>query len=195
MGCGPAFAQQWYFGIGAGRGSLSGADYLETTSTFPSGPGGVLTTSSFDPLQYNGHDTALTARYGWRFHPNMALELGYYDFGKYPFTLDTVIPTDPASTVRIQGSTRVRSVGLSLVGIVPLDRFDLYGRIGYARTQVESSGDAAITSVRRNLREKEAFGAVGARWNATPSVGLFAEYQKHDKVDLDGYFAGVDFRF
>jgi hypothetical protein len=32
-------------------------------------------------------------------------------------------------------------------------------------------------------------------FKAQPGVGLFAEYQKHDKVEIAGCFAGLDFRF
>jgi len=183
--------QQWYFGIGAGRGSLGGGTTLETTSVFETPGGGTLTSFAFSPAQFGGHDTSLTARYGWRFHRNMALELGYYDFGKYPFEITVA---DPGIRT-ITGSAKARSIGLSFVGILPLDPVDLYGRIGYARTEVESSADSPPTSARGTIRENEVVGALGARWNITPVVGLFAEYQKHDKVELDGYFVGLDFRF
>jgi hypothetical protein len=88
-----------------------------------------------------------------------------------------------------------RTKGLSLVGILPLDRFDLYGRIGYARSELEYSADSGNVSARRNVRHNEAIGAVGARWNATPGIGVFAEYNRHDKLEVDGFFVGVDFRF
>jgi hypothetical protein len=186
IGCTSAYAQQWYFGIGAGRASLGGGTTLETTSTI-----GPATFYSFSPTQFGGHDTALTARYGWRFHRNMALELGYYDFGKYPFE----IPVADPGVRTIRGSAKARSYGLSFVGILPIDRADLYARIGYARTQVDSSADSGNTSSRGRIRENEAYGAVGARWNFNSTVGVFAEYQKHDKLDINGYFAGLDYRF
>jgi OOP family OmpA-OmpF porin len=192
IGCTPVFAQEWYFGIGAGRASLGGHTTLETSSVLPAGSAGSATSFSFSPTQFEGHDTALTARYGLRFHRNMALELGYYDLGKYSFDIP-VVDTGGARTVT--GSATARSYGLSFVGILPLERFDLYGRIGYARTEVKSSADSGATSSRGRIRENEAFGALGARWNINPTVGLFAEYQKHDKLDVNGYFAGLDFRF
>jgi hypothetical protein len=192
IGCTSVFAQEWYFGIGAGRASLGGRTTLETTTQLPAGTAGSATSYSFSPTQFGGHDTALTARYGWRFHRNLALELGYYDLGKYSFD----IPVADTGGVRtVTGSATARSYGLSLVGILPLERFDLYGRIGYARTEVKSSADSGATSSRGRIRENEAFGALGARWNITPTIGLFAEYQKHDKLDLNGSFAGLDYRF
>jgi OOP family OmpA-OmpF porin len=192
IGCTSVYADEWYFGIGAGRASLGGRTTLETTTVLPAGSTGGATSFSFSPTQFDGHDTSLTARYGWRFHRNMALELGYYDLGKYPFD---ILAADSGGVRIITGSARARSYGLSFVGILPLDRVDLYGRIGYARTEVKSSADSGETSSRGRIRENEAFGAVGARWNVTSAVGVFAEYQKHDKLDVDGYFAGVDFRF
>jgi hypothetical protein len=193
IGCTSVCAQQWYFGIGAGRASLGGSTAFETTTTIAS-DFGTVTGFGFSPAQFGGHGTALTARYGWRFHRNMALELGYYDFGEYPVDMQ-VGNTHIGPVGTIGGSAKARSYGLSLVGILPLDRVDLYGRIGYARTEVESSLDSGNLSARGRVRENEAFGSLGARWNITPAVGLFAEYQKHDKLEIDGYFAGVDFRF
>jgi OmpA-OmpF porin, OOP family len=194
IGCTSAYAQQWYFGIGAGRASLGGGTTLETTSTMATTVAtgtATLTSYSFSPTQFGGHDTALTARYGWRFHRNMALELGYYDLGKYSFD----IPVADPGVRTIRGSATARSYGLSFVGILPIDRADLYARVGYARTEVKSSADSGNTTSRGRIRENEAYGAVGARWNFNSTVGVFAEYQKHDKLDINGYFAGLDYRF
>jgi hypothetical protein len=175
----PAWAEGWYVGVGAGRGSLKDTQDLDFSSS---------TMAGIASTQFDAKDTILTARLGLRFHRNMAVELGYYHLGEYPFEIFA-----PQGT--IPGSAKARSYGLSFVGILPLDPVDLYGRIGYARSEVKSSASRADASAHATMRDNEAFGAIGARWNATPHIGVFAEYQAHDKLEAKGYFLGVDYSF
>jgi len=44
-------------------------------------------------------------------------------------------------------------------------------------------------------RFNEAYYGAGARWNVTQQLGVFAEYQRHDKLDLDAWFVGMQWRF
>jgi OmpA-OmpF porin, OOP family len=177
-----ALAQQpmqhpWYIGAGVGRGHAD------------------ISNGDFDGANTNndGNDTAYTVRAGWKFSPYVAAELGYFDFGKYGFHTN--------GTNAINVSSRVQSLGLSLVGTMPINAFDLYGRLGVARTETKStistsgiligSGDSASGKERQN----EAIYGVGARWNAARQWGVFAEWMKNDKIDLNTYLIGVDFKF
>src|SRR5947209_7362131 len=94
----PAFASPWYFGVGIGQGHFnkSGTDL-----------------TGINNAQVDGTETTYTLRAGWRFHPYMALELGYYDLGKYSFHGRPF-----GTTLDIDGQAKAKSVGLSLVGIV-----------------------------------------------------------------------------
>jgi hypothetical protein len=51
--------------------------------------------------------------------PYWALELGYYDLGSYKF--------HGSDAARIDGEAQAKSFGISAVGIIPLDQFELYG--------------------------------------------------------------------
>ncbi|HZZ94628.1 MAG TPA: porin family protein [Usitatibacter sp.] len=173
----PMYASPWYFGVGVGQGHFnkSGTDL-----------------TGFDNAQVSNSETTYTIRAGWRFHPYMALELGYYDLGKYSFHGRPF-----GTTLDIDGQAKAKSVGLSLVGIVPIRQFDLYGRIGYARSElkINASAPLAPTPVNGKDKQNEATYGVGGRWNFTPQWGLFAEWMKNDKIDVDSYLIGVDFRF
>jgi OOP family OmpA-OmpF porin len=170
----PVQAQSWYFGFGVGSGNLnkSGQDLT-----------GLPNASVED------NDTTYTARLGYRFNPFLAIEGGYYDLGHYNFS-STV-----GSTV-ISGSAKAKSFGLSAVGIVPLGRqFEAYGRLGIESSELKANANTTLLTASDSDRQTGATYGVGARWKFTPTVGLFAEWMKNDKIEVDSYFAGIDFRF
>ena len=174
----PVFGQGWYVGAGIGQGSVD----------FPNVPAGVAV---------DDDDTTYQVRFGYRFHRNLAVEMGYYRMGEYGLSAGS-------GTEAIAISAQAKSFGVSLVGTLPLDRFDLYGRLGYARSEVKGS----VTGLGRGFtdafgfggadartRENEWFGGVGGRFNVSREFGVFAEYQRHDKLEIDSFFVGVDLRF
>ena len=93
------------------------------------------------------------------------------------------------------GSVKASSWGVSLVAIAPLQQFDIYGRVGYART--ESKANFSIPgegSASTSERQNEAFYGVGGRYNWA-NFGVFVEWNKHDKVDINYVLLGVEARF
>jgi hypothetical protein len=127
-------------------------------------------------------------RFGYRFHPTFGVEIGYYLLGDYGLA------------ARIEGvdltvGAQARSAGLALVGTLPLERFDLYGRVGYARSEIEVNAAALGLTAGQRGRENEWFAGLGARFNVTRETGVFAEWQRHDKLEVDAFFVGVDQRF
>ena len=181
----PAMAQygrpmSWspfYIGVGAGQGNLN-RDAGDLTGL----NNGILDDTS----------TTYTVRGGWRFSPYGAIELSYYDLGKYTFS-----GTVPATTVRIDGEAKAKAFGISLVGILPIETFDLYGRIGYVNSELKANVHA--TTVLASLDEKDHQGGatygVGGRWEFVPHWALFAEWMKNDKIKVDSYLIGIDFKF
>jgi OOP family OmpA-OmpF porin len=182
---GTAFAQMpplntgpqlpWYVGVGIGGGKLhrSGSDL-----------------TGIDNAQVDDTDTTYTIRAGWRFSPFLAVELGYYDLGRYDFHG----PIE-GTNVQVNGSARAQSVGLSLVGILPINTVDLYGRIGYAHSELKFSGNTERISRNVNDRQDEATYGVGARWTFQPHWAVFGEWMKNDRIRVNSYLAGIDFRF
>lgn len=177
----PTFAQDfwngsWYAGLGVGRGNLNmtGQDL-----------------TGLDNAQVHDNDTSYTARFGYRMNPNFALELGYYDLGHYNFD-----GQGPLGNT-ISGSAKAKSYGLSLVAIAPIQQLDIYGRIGIAYSEIKVNASSPVVPRNENVSDKqtEATYGVGARWNFAQNWGLFAEWMKNDKIEVDNYLAGVDFRF
>jgi len=171
------WTQNWYFGAGIGRGHLS------TSGTDLSG---------LNNAQVSDTETTYTIRTGWRFNPYMAIELGYYDLGKYSFHGRAI-----GTTLDIDGQAKAKSYGISFVGILPIDAFDLYGRIGYARSElkVNASAPLAPTPVNQKDKQNEATYGVGARWTFVPHWALFGEWMKNDKIKVDSYLIGIDYKF
>jgi OmpA-OmpF porin, OOP family len=122
--------------------------------------------------------TAYTARIGYLMSRYLAVEGAYYDLGDYP---------DPT------GSTKASSLGVALVGILPIaDVFEAYGRIGYARSETKASF-SGLGSVKSH--ENEAYYGIGARYMFSPQLGVFAEWGKHDKLKVEHWMLGAEFRF
>ena len=46
-----------------------------------------------------------------------------------------------------------------------------------------------------NNRQDEATYGAGVRWNFHPQWGVFAEWIKNDRIRIDSYVAGIDYRF
>jgi len=72
--------------------------------------------TGLDNATLDDNDTTYTVRGGWRFSTFAAIELGYYDLGRYDFH-----GTRFESVGNVDGSMRAQSVGLSLVGIWPIN--------------------------------------------------------------------------
>jgi len=164
----------FYIGGGVGRGNLnvSGTDL-----------------TGLNDAHVDDSGTTYTVRAGMRFGPHLAIEAGYYDLGKYKF--------EGQGAVHVAGEAKAKSVGISLVAIAPLNQLDLYGRIGWAHSEVKINASGAIGNTPYNASDTqdEATYGVGLRWNVTRNWGVFAEWMKNDKIEIDSYLIGVDFRF
>jgi OOP family OmpA-OmpF porin len=169
----PAFAQNWYIGAGLGVGSLDRS-------------GQELT--GLNNAQIDDTDTTYTVRGGYRFNPYLAVELGYYDLGTYAFS-------GTIGSTQITGSAKAKSYGLSVVGILPIEQFDVYGRLGWEESEIKANANTPLLTASESDRQSGATYGIGGRWNMNKSVGFFVEWMKNDKIKVDSYLAGVDFRF
>jgi len=175
FGAAPALAQSWYFGAGAGRGNLDATG--EDLTGLPN-------------AQLKDTGTTYTARLGYRFSRYGAFELGYYDLGKYEFTGNS-------GNSLITGSAKAKSFGLSIVGVAPIGPYaEVYSRVGYEESEIKATANVGnIATGNASEKQKGATYGVGGRWLMGPNWGLFAEWMKNDKLKIDSYMGGVDFRF
>ena len=169
----PAFAQSWYAGFGAGVGNLgkSGQDL-----------------TGLNNATIDDSDKTYTVRLGYRFNPYLAVEGGYYDLGKYTFSTNT--------GAQVSGSAKAKSFGLSAVGILPVGpSFEAYARLGIEESEIKVNANTALLTASESDKQTGATYGVGGRFLFSRNFGLFAEWMKNDKIEVDSYLIGVDFRF
>lgn len=179
----PAMAQwvappraPWYFGAGVG-----GAHLNRTGNDLTGIPNASLDTN----------ETAYNVRLGYMLSPYWGFEAAYYDFGKFSFH------GSKAVIGSIDGEFKAKSAGVNLVGNLPIDQFDLYGKIGWTRSELKANASSGSFTTPVNVKDKEngALYGVGGRWSFMPNIGLYVEWAKADKLRVDSYLVGVDFRF
>jgi OOP family OmpA-OmpF porin len=167
----------WYAGAAIGQAKAS-----ETCDGI-SGPG----------VSCDDKDTSWKVLGGYQINRNLALELGYADFGK-------IKASGPAGKV----SAKSNAWDLVGLGIVPLgNRFSLYAKAGFYRGEVKAKADTALlTGTFKDKNTDVTFGA-GLKYDITPQVGVRAEWQRYSDVggddtgtdDIDVISAGLLFRF
>jgi OmpA-OmpF porin, OOP family len=184
----PAVAQDktgWYVGGNLGRTGASIDDDRIRRGLAGQGLGTV---------SIDDHDTNHGYKVfgGYQFHPNFAVEAGYFDLGHFGYTANT----SPAGS--LAGQVRFKGVNLDLVGLWPItERFTALARVGVtserARGSFSSTGAvslpfAASTSERAtNVK----FG-VGAMYDFTPSLGVRLEAERYRVNDSIGNRGHVD---
>lgn len=129
---------------------------------------------------------------GYQINKNFAVEAAYTDLGEAK-------ATGPGGFV----SAKSHALELVAVGIVPIDRFSLYGKLGVYHGTTD--GQARTVLVRGDASDTatELTYGVGAGFDVTRQVTLRAEYQKYNdfggdnvgKSDIDVFSLGVLFRF
>lgn len=144
---------------------------------------------------------------GYQFHPNFAVEGGYFDLGKFSYSFNATRAGPPATTGTFTGNTRVRGLNLDLVGIAPVtDRFSVFGRVGaaYAQTRADFASTGAVapqtfstSSNKTNLKV-----GLGLQYAITEALSLRAElerYRVNDPVrnrgNVDMASVGLVYRF
>ncbi len=179
LSAGSAFAQapmapSWYAGFGLGVGNLnkSGQDLTGLSNA-----------------KVDDSDTTYTVRLGYRLNRHFAIEGGYYDLGSYSFS-------GTSGSTAISGSAKAKSYGLSAVAIAPFgDAFEVYGRVGIEESEIKANANTALVTANASDKQTGATYGVGGRFAMAKNVGLFAEWMKNDKIQVDSYLVGVDFRF
>jgi OOP family OmpA-OmpF porin len=131
-------------------------------------------------------DSAWKVYAGGKFNPYWGLEAGFTDFGKVNAS---------------GGDTKAWAAGLSLVGNLPIDRFDLFAKLGglYGRTDVHADPSTLF-----DTGHKSGWGwtyGVGADWNLSRNWAVRLDYDRYKldfvggRQDLDMASAGVQYRF
>src|SRR5690349_2349845 len=177
--CGSAVAQEqtrgFYAGASLGQSKFKGACDAEAGITLSN---------------CNDSDTSWKIFGGYQFTPNLALEVGYNDFGRISSDATVVVG---GSTFRGNAKIEATAFELTGVGMLPLGhQFSLYGKLGvyYAETKASASvqqttppfGSGSFSQSDNNSNLTFGF---GARYDFTKNIAVRAEWQRFSKVGSD----------
>lgn len=190
------WSQNAYIGgnLGATKNHLSG----EPDFFLPLPPGAPI------PLFSTGRDNTDKggkAYLGYQFHPNVAVEGGYFQLGRFTWTESDLLL--PPGTIR--GRSRYRGLNVDLVGIAPLGDFAIFGRIGAAYTDARTRIRTAGTFDGGGVVKERAWGpkiGIGLEYNITPQFAVRGELERYrvkDEVrgrgNVDMASLGLVYRF
>ena len=114
---------------------------------------------------------------GYRFHPNVAVELGYADLGKFRAS-GTLAGL--ATTARAD----VKAFELLAVAMFPVWRgLSLYGKAGVARWDIEARATGAL--VGNDDKGTDFTFGFGAQYDFTPNIGARLEWQRYTDIDVN----------
>jgi OOP family OmpA-OmpF porin len=109
---------------------------------------------------------------GYRFHPNIAVEGGYSDLGKYSASIGGATVT-----------AKVKAFELHALGIFPVWRgLSLYGKAGLARWDIDAAATGGLTASDKGTDFTFGF---GAQYDFTPNLGARVEWQRYTDIDIN----------
>ncbi|MGQ0547734.1 MAG: outer membrane beta-barrel protein [Betaproteobacteria bacterium] len=183
LAAGPAAAQDdrgFYLGASLGSAKFRGTCTLYTAGTC-------------DPS-----DTAYRLFGGYHLNPNITIEAGYGSVGE---VFVNAVRIDSGAPVSFEGTLKAFDVS-----ILPThsfsDRFAVFGRLGYYRSQLEVRGLGGTVANESVHNGGFTFG-LGLRFNFGRALGVRAEWQRYDSVgggnvgqaDIDYANLGLEMRF
>ena len=150
---------------------------------------------------YDGKDSAFKIGAGIQLNRYVGLEFQYIDLGTASYKAELSDGFDTLSA-KIDGDTD--GFGANVVGTLPLDRFKLFGKVGYhqlkteAKQKVSMAGVGSLTESDSTTEWVTSFG-VGASYAFTPQIELVAEYEQYrdvaDEYDVDFGSIGLRYNF
>ena len=166
---------------------------------------GLVTTAA---TTSNKNDTGFKIFAGYRFHPNFAVEGGYFDLGKFGLATMT---TGLDGTIGTNTGTVENNAGLNLdlVGIIPInDQYSLFGRAGVQNSVTKVSfvvvgpGGPASFAYRENNTDYKA--GLGMQYDFNKNIGARLEWERYrvpngigigEKANVDLFSVGLLARF
>jgi len=184
----------WYggFNIGQSRAKIDKARISSGLSE-----GGFTTTSITD----DGRDTGYKLFGGYQLSKNFSLEGGYFDLGKFGFTVSTLPPGT------LTGNSHLRGLNLDALGVLPVSRrFSAFGRVGlnYAEARDTFSGNGSVNVLNPNPSKRGMNPKVGLglHYAFTEAFGIRFEAERYringatgNQGDTDLVSAGLVYRF
>lgn len=159
-------------------------------------------TQNITNYSYSDHDRDLGYKLfgGYQFNENFALEGGYFNLGKFDYSLTT--PTGAS-----KGDIKVMGLNLDALGILPLtEDFSAFARAGahYAQKKdsFNSSGSMSLADTNPKKNDLNYQFGVGLEYTITDTIDVRLEaerYRVSDAIGNDGdislFSVGLTYRF
>lgn len=138
---------------------------------------------------------------GYQFNRNFAVEGGYFDLGRFNYSLNTT----PLGT--FSADTRVRGLNLDLVGFLPLtEQFSVFGRAGAAYAQSRANfartGALPLSNSPTSRNDTNLKVGIGMQYAFTEALALRAELERYrvsdpvrNRGNIDMASIGLVYRF
>ncbi|OFA01955.1 OmpA family protein [Duganella sp. HH101] len=174
----------WYLGAGVGR-SRANIDQQRLTNSLQAN-GATVTAFNTDQ-----RDTGYKLFVGKQLNRYLALELGYFDLGKFGFDATT------SGNGTLNGEAGFRGANLDLLAQLPLtERLSLLGRVGanYAKTSTHFGGNrlAGVTGPDHSERKLNAKAGLGLEYKLSEALALRGEVERYRVNDAVGNRGDVD---
>lgn len=130
---------------------------------------------------------------GVRVHENVAVEFQYLDLGEA-----RIRSTSPAGNSSFGIDTR--GLGASVVGILPVEQFEFFGKLGYHQLKSKYRIRSDIGSASDGSDKEWVTGlGLGVAFNLNPDFALVAEYERYrnvaDEYNVDLMSVGLRYKF
>lgn len=137
-------------------------------------------------------DTAWKLGAGLQLNEHWGVELQYTDLGQVEG--DVFV-----SGVPFQAELETQGFGANVVGTLPFERFQLFGKLGYHRMETEARLSGFGLSASDDVDEWVISYGLGAAYQLTDNLAILAEYEMYsdvaDEYDVDMLSAGLRFNF
>jgi OOP family OmpA-OmpF porin len=150
----------------------------------------ALVTGLGDTLQgCDEKDSAFKIFGGFQVNPNFAIEASYFDYGKFKANGDS-----GGSPFTI--SADATAFGIAAVGILPVgQRFSVFGKVGFLSTELDVLAAGPGGAFSESDSETGLHIGLGALFSVTDRIGIRAEWERNDELEVDMISVGVQVRF
>lgn len=182
----------WYLGINAGRTSTDVSDNdMASTAAY-------LNTIGITGIGYtkDESDTGYRAYVGFQINPNLGVEGGYANLGKFKAKFNG---TFGGVAGNIAADAEAEAWFVDAVLSAPITReFTVFGKLGFNSLKADGTGSTTWPAVTQNVSQSETtsgghFG-VGASYMFNPQVGVRAEWERFSgaKISTQGSDSDID---
>lgn len=142
--------------------------------------------------------TGFKAYGGYSFTPNVAVEFGYFDLGKFTTSTTT------SNLGSVDAEMKFKGFNVDVVGRIPLgDSFALFGRVGVINTKQDVRASGSTGAVLTEDTSKTSWKAgIGVEYMITGGLGVRAEGEIYnvpdgpdDKANVGLLSVGLLYRF